>query len=524
MTKWQAGEADAALLSHLAVSHSFFSLLPIVLSPSLVGEQLLDWLNTLDPAPSSEEGIDLASRSEPWRQPNYWDFVVKAVLRGHLTSAAALLGELRKHADADVVDTVDAVVELIEATPRSSDHHFATEREYVSARRKWLQSVKRLSTEVDGWSPDDHEVQTGLSTLTAILRGDQSSLLQASDDLREAVACWGIWVNPSMRASNVPSVVDVVAKELPTDSTDIEQVVTRAMLEQDWLKALQAVHSVSPFLSAHIVALLPVELHPRVGAYEPLERYFYRSYADALSLRHWKAKVTYLERAGAASKAQAVLLTSSTATTDAIDDRIRIASSFGWEETVRSLCVVEANACASRREWGNALAYELRAGQRPRIERFVRSVLTLYVTQGAEEFVRTVDSLPTSLLVPYASDNDDDARADAEHPSLVFLARYRDFLALYARGQRVEAGALLMALLRSGVGARFGFEAVMLLDAMPLLEPAILSRDDCMELLRILESPSGSTVADQLVVSLVGSHDAAEKQFRILRARIALCI
>lgn len=107
-------------------------------------------------------------------------------------------------------------------------------------------------------------------------------------------------------------------------------------------------------------------------------------------------------------------------------------------------------------------------------------------------FVKAVDSLPTSLLRPASFAND-----DAELPStlnspsafslshlpshtfdslrpilshLSFLARYRDFMALYAvPNQRREAAELLVLLLTSGIAPRKWWP-VMLLDSVPLLE------------------------------------------------------
>lgn len=114
---------------------------------------------------------------------------------------------------------------------------------------------------------------------------------------------------------------------------------------------------------------------------------------------------------------------------------------------------------------------------------------------GQEAFVKHVDSLPTSLLRPSSSDlNEPSAASASSSPSptnglaplsrlpsltsdalrphlsrLAFLARYRDFLALYAAGARREAAELLVLLLTSGVAPKKWW-AVMLLDAVPLLE------------------------------------------------------
>jgi len=105
--------------------------------------------------------------------------------------------------------------------------------------------------------------------------------------------------------------------------------------------------------------------------------------------------------------------------------------------------------------------------------------------QGQESFIHHVDSIPTSLLRPPSSSlhrdlfgSDDDGLTSASRASspmgsdqgngglsapfsskLSFLARYRDFFAFYARGDRRQAAALLVLLLTSGVAPK-GFYAV----------------------------------------------------------------
>lgn len=115
---------------------------------------------------------------------------------------------------------------------------------------------------------------------------------------------------------------------------------------------------------------------------------------------------------------------------------------------------------------------------------------------GQEAFIRHVDSIPTSLLRPGATalrpelfgergrqpstgtvchdlDNEDEVLARTAltpySARLSFLARYRDFFAFYARGERRQAASLLVLLLSSNVAPR-NFYGVMLLDVVPLLE------------------------------------------------------
>lgn len=143
----------------------------------------------------------------------------------------------------------------------------------------------------------------------------------------------------------------------------------------------------------------------------------------------------------------------------------------------------------------------MRANDARRINRICDLILDEYVYNG-EAALTLIDSIPTSLLRPSSSptsnhgntsidmfsqqnhedpfsavdggyDNNDSA-THANALSLVattrlgFLARYRDFHALYASGER-RAAAELLVLLMSSNAAPKRFWAVMLLDSVALL-------------------------------------------------------
>lgn len=92
-----------------------------------------------------------------------------------------------------------------------------------------------------------------------------------------------------------------------------------------------------------------------------------------------------------------------------------------------------------------------------------------------------IDDIPTSLLQPVAFEGleyrEDDLllKQERQHAfilasgtRLAFLARYRDFHALYASDQRREAGELLVLLMSSNAAPK-RFWCIMLVDAVTLL-------------------------------------------------------
>lgn len=111
---------------------------------------------------------------------------------------------------------------------------------------------------------------------------------------------------------------------------------------------------------------------------------------------------------------------------------------------------------------------------------FVDSSNSSFLQTGQEAFIHHVDSIPTSLLRPNSTtlslnlnqETSNSDRMDEQEESpltpyssrLSFLARYRDFFALYARGERKQAATLLVLLFSSNVAPK-NFYAVSILSS-----------------------------------------------------------
>lgn len=130
----------------------------------------------------------------------------------------------------------------------------------------------------------------------------------------------------------------------------------------------------------------------------------------------------------------------------------------------------------------------MRSNDARRLNKIADIILDEYIKHGVEALMH-IDAIPTSLLQPSGSgqpflinadgmydgqlDEDEQsshnaAYALASSTRLRFLARYRDFHALYASGDRTAAAHLLTLLMSSNEAPK-SFWAVMLLDAVPLL-------------------------------------------------------
>lgn len=205
-----------------------------------------------------------------------------------------------------------------------------------------------------------------------------------------------------------------------------------------------------------------------------------------------------------------------------IQDVLRVCAEQGLEHEMESICKVSwccigparldpstltlihaqtyAEVLLSEKRYGEAIAFCMRARDQKRIARIADRVLAEYIqdgqsgsvrdlttcglkcrcSPGPEAFIRHVDSIPTSLLRPSGPSIREDVFGEQSHSEdedenlalrvptmplgihssrLNFIARYRDFFALYARGERRQAAALLVLLLTSNTAPK-AFSAV----------------------------------------------------------------
>ncbi|KAM0752697.1 Nucleoporin, Nup85-like protein [Meredithblackwellia eburnea MCA 4105] len=581
-------EADSALssatktklLQHHASLHSILSLNEIIyVSPSggIVGEELLDWLNTVDRAPAAEEGEELVSLGSPWESDNFWPYVYRCILRGHLRSATTLLTLLTtSHPSPEVQSLSKIPLGLISTFPRSTN--FQTERDFLSTVRDWKRSAQISWREFEDQGEGVEEVEVeDLSILMKLVLGEEEIVLERSEEWREAVAAWGVWVNPGLRRDGLDDVVKRVTQTLPIDSTLTEETILSSLMSGDVVRALQQSNMISLWLVAHLsdlldkVGALPTSTSPPPNSLVPLlphqelfssstasfsippptpeeqslRNYFTLSYTDALLADPglWRIILDYLSSCGfeGRERMRRVVLSvrldgvglddnkdregkgkqvdvmdedgkenkEPRTSTSRAEEVIQACVDHGLDEEMRKVCKIFAEQLICNKEYGAAIAFCVRAGDSKRVARIASRVLEEYIVNGQEAFIAHVDSIPTSLLRPQASsrssspmstgdnfDNDPLAASLPYSSRLTFLARYRDFFALYAREERREAAQLLVLLLTSRI-APIGFWAVMLLDVVPLLDtPDIfVSLEETYELLQILEELTGPITA-----------------------------
>ncbi|KAI5478837.1 nuclear pore complex protein Nup85 [Pseudohyphozyma bogoriensis] len=526
-----------ASLSHHANLHAIFALTEILYLPSdglgegVVGEEVLDWVNTVDRAPSAEDGRTLASLAAPWESPLFFPYLTTLVLRSHILSTISLLTTLEGHPSEFVPALAGILKELLGSRPRSTE--FEREDEFLRRWRAWKAAVAEKTRECEELfaqaEDEDLDEDTRLSfeaffrVVLEILAGSQKRVLEASEDWREALGAWGVWVNPGERREDLPGTLKLILDHHPIDSTVNEEAVQSALIVGDVVRALQQSHLISFFLSSHLSDLLyHIGVVPSPPASLPttgLRDYFLMSYAEELRAdpELWRIVVEYFCEAGEEGRARAekVLLAVDLDKVEVVaregvvpagegqekverrtvEDVVRVASQQGMGEVVERVCKIYAEVLVGQKKYGEAISFCVRAGDQKRIARIAERMLDEYVENGQNSFIHHVDSIPTSLLRPRQrsedgmDDGEDEPDIAATNPRLEFLARYRDFFALYSRGERRMAAELLVLLLTSGIAPR-RFWAVMFLDVVPLLQAApeiLIPESSTYELLRCLE-------------------------------------
>ncbi|KAJ9474997.1 Nuclear pore complex protein Nup85 [Pseudozyma hubeiensis] len=499
---------------------------------SVVGEELLHWLNSFDVAPTTEEGQEIAEAAVPHEHRSYWDYVLRCVLRGFHTSAASVLKSLDSHSSPVIRSVAQKAAKLLSTLPRST--HFSMEHEFVAAHRSWLASVRKLISGLEQ-QMDEMEAEAGnteeiederleyeaqFRCLLELMAGVKDRIFEACEDWREALGAWGTLVHPTLKRDDVPATAAIILEQFPIDGTIPSELVQQYLIKGEVRQAVQKAQDVDIWLGAHLG-----DLADKVGLLEDDEQRESSDLRQDLLLKYaqslldeqglWRISIDYLAACGVAGRKKMSHIVLSVPLdgpdpkegTDEANDAmeedadagngatskkatgvaraelvLRACSDHGLESEARVVCRRMSRKLMEEGEYGIAIAYCVRASDTVLIRTICDRILGEYVTRGAEAFNQIVDSFPSSLITPADGlDLDGDDLDDKQNVvldrhargffsrRLAFLARFRDFHRLYADGQWAAAAGLLVELVTTEAAPE-RFLAVLLMDAIPLLE------------------------------------------------------
>ncbi|KAI3625878.1 hypothetical protein CBS9595_001239 [Malassezia furfur] len=426
--------SDADYLKHIQTLQTLFHLAQVLYLPEdgrgmgVLGEELLHWLNA-------------------------HDIGVSPTLQNIASETAQILKSL----------------------PRSTG--YATEPAFFAAHRNWHTSVRvflsglqrkmnavqsELSSSGHAHAEEERlELEAQFRCLLELLCGVQDRILEFSENWVEALCAWGTLVQPAMKRDDLPDMILV------------------SLMRGDVTKSIKQCLPFDEWLAAHLgdlcsKALLLDESQQNDGA--PLMDTVLFAWADTLlnEERLWRMALSYLavvQTPAARSKMRGVLFSVPLMDIDDAD------AQFKQVEEVLGACIEYGmdderlgHSLMEHKKYGLAIAYSVRARDARQVRQIAEQMLHDFVEHGAEQFIKSVDTIPRVLLdnaetvaieAGLTADNAELATPFATVSSifstetfapLVFHVKYRDFLELFAdKSTWADAAHILVGLLTSDV-------------------------------------------------------------------------
>ncbi|WVW82930.1 hypothetical protein I302_104945 [Kwoniella bestiolae CBS 10118] len=557
-------DVDVELRARFTTSYNILNLAGVLYLPAdgkgegLVGEEILDWVNDVDPAPDNSQGNEIMSIQNPWEHPLFFPYISRCILRGFQLPAASFLRSLSKHPNSLISKLSSLLAQHLSIFPRSTEERWRVDLDFLQAHKSWLAKFRaELMNFTQGkqkgqWFGEDRykSIESDFRVVIELMEGKPQRILEEASDWKEALGAWGILVDVDMRRDHLPEIMAMILDKIPVDTTISEDAIQSALCSADIIKALMGCYDIDIWLSSHLGDLLDkLELIPDdEERFEiPLRDHFLLEYTEILQNNpkysaFWRVICDYLNYAGQEGRNRLkshIMRISISLDGDAqqakkkhadggmdveqdgedgtgmlskgIEEAVRLldevraaCGEFKLEEEFKVISQILASKLIRKGEFGMAASMSMMAGDGWALSRIAERILDSYITDGDEEFLRLVDTLPPTLLseAPTAlaelQTQLDPTSGLPDLPAtsalsifasrLTFLSEFRDYLLFLHQGARDRAASKLVGLLTSGI-APVGIWAVLLVESIDLLEDSdiLFSSNETFELLRVLE-------------------------------------
>lgn len=194
---------------------------------ALLCDDLMSWVNTMDPRPTQEDGEDIMTARKPYLHPQFWDYVSKGILRGLFEMVGTCLQNSGLgNIDASTSRAMNDLCLLLRTCPRVSAYN-ARVNDFRDRHRLWRAKVLKASKDVD---LPDQEISAAFRQLYELLKGDRDAVFRQSDSWQECLAALALLFDPSgLRTSK-----DVRALfEMVTESDDFGFPVDRTLPSEE---------------------------------------------------------------------------------------------------------------------------------------------------------------------------------------------------------------------------------------------------------------------------------------------------
>jgi nuclear pore complex protein Nup85 len=197
----------------------------------VLGEELLDWVNEVDPReshtpsqvmlifeePDNSQGNEIMQSRNPWEHPAFWPYITRCILRGFQLPAASLLRTLQNHPHEAIASLGPLLAAHLTLMPRSHNTAaYPIDHQFIQAHKLWLSKFRaelaafhgakgrgRL-LDYEGGGEGDISWEMEFKRIVDLMDGKEDRLLEEAADWREAIGAYGVLCNVGLRRDDLP--------------------------------------------------------------------------------------------------------------------------------------------------------------------------------------------------------------------------------------------------------------------------------------------------------------------------------
>ena len=123
----------------------------------------------------------------------------------------ALLALVQTHPSPTLQQLASLAIAQLDSFPRSTK--FAAEARFLSTLASWrakakaaTRQVEELFAQLEGelGADEAEDWAVGFRGLFELMEGREGRVLEVTEDWREALGAWGVWINPGGRREDLP--------------------------------------------------------------------------------------------------------------------------------------------------------------------------------------------------------------------------------------------------------------------------------------------------------------------------------
>ncbi|GJJ11510.1 hypothetical protein Clacol_005743 [Clathrus columnatus] len=466
-----------AAVAHTEILYAIFNLFQAMNLPAngslggLVGEELLEWLNTNFIAPDSTEAIELQKLNSPWDEDKWWQYLIRCILRGLTRAAVVFLESLKQHPSKALVQHAETLINFLTTHPRSTK--FTTEHDFFSAWRQWKARVSAFRKRLEGLLENENEEWLSwVLEIVQIMEGDKATIKRYCESFdegwKEAICVWGVWVDVGMRRHHIERTLATIFQDLPLDSTLPEEHVFAALFQSQVGEVIKRSNELDIWLAAHLADMMqPLGLLMDIeGAKISLRNHMILNYAEYLLVDPslWRISALYMCDCGEQGKIRAdeILLRvplnlgiskgkqktghMEIKEDDPVDERVleilEICKEYGREKVRREICRIAGRTFIDQGRYNLAISYYTSAEDWIGVSRVVDILLSRSLKGDTKEFIASVTEIAPTLRQPSSYSQISIRRR------LTFLIKYAEFQTRWQNGDLQDAAWDLITMFR----------------------------------------------------------------------------